>query len=260
VTTYDAILPAGGSIDPAFAARVGTESKALIPFAGRTILRRTVDALQETGRVHRTVLVGTPEVLAHPDAKLADDHVPAGTSGPDTIFRGLKHLTSQPNPPEKILIVTADLPFLTADVFHRFLAECPDDRGICVPLVTKREYQARFPGSDATFIPLRDDAWTAGCAYVMDVAAFNRALPHLEQLFQVRKSKVGMVRMLGLGFLVKFLTKTLTLADVERKITDVLQCSGKGVLGAPPEFAYDVDYLDDYEYALQHFSEGHGQS
>lgn len=257
MTTFDAIIPAGGSIDPEFAARVGTTSKALIPFADRTVLRRTIEALQGTGRMNRIILVGTPEVLAHPDAKLAQEHVPAGTSGPDTIFKGLKHLAGLPNPPSKVLIVTADLPFLTPENLEYFLSRCPEDRGLCVPLITKTEYQTRFPDSTATFIPLQDESWAAGNTYVMDVAAFTRALPDLEKLFQVRKSKIGMIRLLGFDFLIKFLWKKLTIKDIENKVARLLGCSGGPVMGASAELAYDVDDLEDYEYAMKHMPETH---
>ncbi len=259
MTTFDAIIPAGGSIDPEFAARVGTTSKALIPLDGVTILRRTIEALRETGRVQRVVVVGSPEVLGHADSALADERVEAGTSGPDTIMRGLKHLAAKPNPPQKVLIVTADLPFVTGDVFRRFLDLCPTDRDVCVPLITKTEYQERFPGSGATFVPLKDETWTAGCAYVMSVAAFQKALPRLERLFQNRKSKVGMIKLLGFGFLIKFVTKSLTIKDIEKKVGHILNASGAPVLRAPAELAYDIDFLDDYEFALQHLSESHAR-
>lgn len=247
---FDVILPAGGTIDATFAAEVGTQSKALIPFEGETLLARTLRALRDSGRINRSILVGTPEVLQHPDAQLADLRYEAGTSGPDTILKGLKHLIALPNPPQKILIVTADLPFLSPKVIQDFLDLCPNDRDVCVPLISAKQYADRFPGSGATFIPLREESWTAGCAYVMDVKAFQNAMPHLERVFAVRKSKIGMIKLLGPMFLVKYLTKTLTLRDVERKITSLLQCSGSPVQGAPAELAYDIDDFEDYSYAV----------
>lgn len=259
MTTFDAIIPAGGSLDPEFAARVGVNNKALIPIGDQTILRRTLEALRGTGRMNRIILVGTPEVLAHPDAALAQEHVPAGTSGPDTIFKGLKHLSTLPNPPQRVLIVTADLPFLTADNLEYFLSRCPEDRGLCVPLITKTEYQARFPNSSSTFIPLQDESWAAGNTYVMDVGAFTRALPDLEKLFLVRKSKIGMIRLLGFDFLVKFIRKKLTIRDIENKVVRLLGCSGGPVMGASPELAYDVDDLEDYDYALGQLEKSNGR-
>ena len=53
-------------------------------------------------------------------------------------------------------------------------------------------------------------------------------------------------------FLVKYLTKTLTVRDVEAKIEAMLGCSGSAVLNSPPELAYDIDDLGDYDYTMEH--------
>lgn len=249
MTTYDAILPAGGTIPPEFAERVGTPNKALIRFGERTILERTLDALNASGRVNRSIVIGTEEVLQSDAVRGAHQTHLAGGSGPDNIVKGLKALAAAPNPPQKVLIVTTDLPFLTGEIVNDFLNRCPVDTDICVPLITKEQYQGRFPNSTATFVPLKDNVWTTGCAYVVDVQAFVNALPYVERVFQNRKSKLGMAKLLGPTFLVKFLSKTLTVPDVEAKIRSLLNCSGRAILNAPPELAYDIDDLEDYEYA-----------
>jgi len=252
VTTYDAILPAGGTIDPAFAAKVDTSNKALIRFGENTILQQTIESLRASGRVGRIVVIGTPEVLASEAVKGADHTLEAGGSGPENILKGLKFLVGQPNAPEKVMIVTTDMPFLSPQVVSSFIDLCPKDKHICVPLVTKADYQARFPDSTSTFVPLQDNVWTVGGAYVMDSQAFQTSLPHIEKVFANRKSKLGMAKLLGPLFLYKFLRKKLTVADIEGKIQGMLGCTGCAVLNSPPELAYDIDYLDDYEYALQH--------
>jgi GTP:adenosylcobinamide-phosphate guanylyltransferase len=250
VTTFDAILPAGGTLDAEFAAKVGTSSKALIEVGGQTVLRRTIEAVR-AGSPRRVVVAGTEEVVAHPDSDLADLKVPSGHSGPDSILKGLNDLLALPNPPDRVLIVTTDLPFITGDAVRSFLEKCPESAAVCVPLLTAPEFLAMFPGSRSLYMPLKDGDWTAGCAYLMDVAAYRKALPDLEHLFQVRKSKIGMVKMLGLRFLIKFLTKTLTVEDVEAKILQMLQCQGKAVLHSAPELAYDIDNYEEYVYARE---------
>jgi len=239
-------------IDPEFAAKVGVSNKALIEFGGQTILQRTIDALKASGRVGRTVVIGTPDVLASDAVKHADYTLEAGGSGPENILKGLRFLVGQPNAPAKVMIVTTDMPFLSAKVVQDFIDLCPVDRDICVPLVTKADYQALFPNSSSTFVPLQDDVWTVGGAYVMDSKAFQNSLPHIEKVFANRKSKLGMAKLLGPVFLYKFLRKKLTVADIEGKIQGMLGCSGSAVLKSPPELAYDIDYLDDYEYAIEH--------
>jgi GTP:adenosylcobinamide-phosphate guanylyltransferase len=251
VITFDAILPAGGQIDAEFAAKVGTSSKALIKFGEQTILERTIVALKETGRVGRIVVSGTEEVRNSPAAKLATKAVASGNSGPESILNALKGLLEEPNPPKKVVVLTTDLPFLTPKLLTDFIDSCPKDVDICMPLITRSQYQARFPHSSSTFIPLNDDTWTAGNTYLMDVNALQKAMPHLEKVFKVRKSKIGMAKLLGPVFLYKFLRKQLTVPLVEAKLKQILGCSGAPVLNCAPELAYDIDDFEDYEYAMR---------
>ncbi len=249
---FDAILPAGGRIDPAFAIKVGTENKALIRFGSQTILSRTVQVLRDTGQINRIIVIGTPEVRSDENLIEGVTYLSSGASGPENILNGLKYLLGTEEPPARVMVVTTDLPFLTVDVMHRFIAACPTDKDICVPLITKAEYEARFPDSSSTFIPLKDDTWTAGCAYMMDSGALQRSMPHIERVFANRKSKLGMAKLLGFGFLLKVITKSLTVPIAIKKVEAILACSAAGVLHCPPELAYDIDDLEDYEYAKSH--------
>lgn len=246
---FDAILPAGGRISPPFSDVVGTHSKALIELDGATILARTLNALRDSEMVQRTVVIGTPEVLQHPDATLASYTLAEGNTGPDNIFRGLDLLLKSDHPPEKVLIVTTDLPFLTGDIIRRYIELVSPDKHISVPLIRESEFNARFPDTSAMFVKLRDGSFTTGCMYVIDVKALQVARPHIESVFENRKSKLGMAKLLGPGFVAKWLMKKLTLVDVEKKIESMLGVTGCAVQGSPPELAFDVDYLDDYEYA-----------
>ncbi len=248
--TFDAILPAGGQIDAEFAAKVGTTNKALIQIDGQTILERTIKALQETGRVGRIVVAGTDEVKNSESAKLAYRVVSSGSSGPESILNGLKFLLAEANPPSKVVVVTSDLPFLTPALLTDFIDSCPINMDLCLPLITKEQYQARFPHSASTFISLKDDTWTAGNVYLIDVKALENSMPHLEKIFLVRKSKLGMAKLLGPVFLYRFLRKQLTVPMVESKLQEILGCSGAPVLNCSPELAYDIDAYDDYEYAV----------
>jgi len=158
---------------------------------------------------------------------------------------------AQPSPPQKVVIVTSDLPFLTAGLITQFIDACPPKVDLCLPLITKGDYQARFPHSSSTFIPLQDNTWTAGNIYLVDVDALRKSMPHLERIFLVRKSKLGMAKLLGPVFLFKFMTKQLTVPLVEAKLKQILKCTGAPVMNCAPELAYDIDAMDDYEYAMK---------
>lgn len=247
---YDAILPAGGTIPEEFAAKVGTNKKPLIQINGRTVLESTIDALRASGLVRRIVVIGSDEVLKHPSAKLADILLAEGATGPENIYKGVDALRTGENPPDRILIVTTDLPFLTPELVKRFVENCPPEKDFCVPLVAEGDFAKRFPGTEATFVGLKDDTYTTGCIYLANVKPLLSAKPHIERVFEQRKSKLGMAKLLGLGFVFKYLTKQMTVDDVEQKIVDLLGCSGAAIRGSAPEFAFDIDYLEDYEYAV----------
>jgi CTP:molybdopterin cytidylyltransferase MocA len=249
VARFDAILPAGGRISSPFSDVVGTHSKALIELDGSTILARTLKALNDSGLVQRTVVIGTPEVLQHPDTTLASHSLPEGNTGPDNIFRGLDLLMQSDHAPDKVLIVTTDLPFLTGDVIRRYIELVSPTKHISVPLIREAEFNERFPDTSAMFVKLKDGSFTTGCMYVIDVKALQIARPHIESVFENRKSKLGMAKLLGPAFVAKWLMKKLTLVDVEKKIEAMLGVTGAAVQGSPPELAFDIDYLEDYEYA-----------
>lgn len=235
-------------MSPDLAAEAGTDVKALIRFGDETILARTLRVLRESGLAGRLVVIGGPE--AQEEARRNGAHALAeANTGPENILNGLRWLRAQPDPPKRVMVVTTDLPFLDAGLIRRFVDLCPSDRAITVPLTSRAEWEARFPGSTAMFVTLGDGQWTTGCAYLLDAEALERSMPQIERVFAQRKSKLGMVRLLGPVFAYRYLTKTLTVPQIEAKIQAMLGCTGAAVRGAPPELAYDIDDVEDLAFA-----------
>ncbi len=249
----DVIIPAGGKLDESFARVVGTHSKALIKFEKKTILENTIEALKDSDRVNRIVVVGSSEVIESSAVQHADEVLPEGGSGPENIFRGLDALMETAQKPERVLITTSDLPFMTPKTVNTFLDSCPTNVHFCVPLIEKPDYEEAFPRAEATFVELKDGIYTTGCMYNVDTRALRKALHHIDHLFANRKSKIGMARMLGFVFAWKLINKRLFVSDIEKKVFELLECSGKAIHNSPPELAYDIDYIEDYHYALQMF-------
>ena len=231
--------------------------KALIQLGGRTVLERTLAVLQATDRVGRIVVVGPPEVAEHPSARRANAVLPEGLSGSDNILRGLEWLIANRdgNQAERILLVTTDLPFLTPAAIIGFLDACPPDLDICLPLFTRQEVQARFPDITVFHVALRDGDWLIGCVFLLNPRAIldNRAL--IERVFGARKNPFAMALLLGPSFIVRFLTRRLTVAHIEERAFDLLGCTGRGIRGCSPELAFDIDRARDYTYALKHWAE-----
>ena len=251
--TVDAILPAAGRISGDFAAEAGAELKALIEIGGQTVLARTIDTVRATSRVGRIVVITAEEARTHPAMRLADAVLPeGGESGPDNIIAGLEWLREARGGTllDRVLVLTTDLPFLTPECLSEYMDACPRDVDVCVPLVEDRSLLSRFPASRALFVKLRDGSWTIGCAFMINPAAFLENRQLIERCFQARKSQLRMAQLLGIGFILRFLTSRLTVADVEAHCRAVLGCSACAIRDSAPELAFDIDQVEDYRYAL----------
>ena len=244
------IIPAGGKIHPDFERVVGTDSKALIRLEGKTVLSGTLESLRALPATRRIVVIGGEEVKREAGS-VVDEVLPEEKTGPQNIFAGLRWLTNSYNPANHILIITSDLPFVSPQALEAFLNLCPPEKDFCVPLISRESFIDAFPRAEATFVTLIDGTWTTGCAYLVTPKGMFTAMEPIERVFANRKSKLGMARILGLKFVYGYLTQKLTVSDVETKVKEVLNCLAVAVPGSPPELAYDIDYVEDYHYALQ---------
>lgn len=247
----DVVLPSGGRIAGDFAAEAGQEIKALIEIGGRSVLKRAVEALRATGRVERIVVVGPETVLRHHAAEGADAALPEGSSGPDNIFRGLDWLRANRGNDARALVVTTDLPFLTPEALVGFLDTCPADAEVCVPVIRREAFAARYPGSVNDYVRLGDGEWTIGGAFLLDTDALWASRSRIDAVFAARKSQLAMARLLGPHFVARFLTRRLTISDIERRCAHLLGCAGAAVHGCAPELAFDIDLPAHYRYAAR---------
>jgi hypothetical protein len=166
------------------------------------------------------------------------------------VMMGLQELKSLGNVSNRVLIITMDLPYLETKLIDQFLDLCPDV-DLAVPLISKEEYLDRFPSATGTFAKLIDGEWTVGCAYLFKPDVFIKALPKIEQVVANRKSVPKLAGILGLGFLWKVMTRSISVPEVVAKIEGVIGCKIAAVQMGPAEFAFDVDDIPDYEYALR---------
>lgn len=272
VPIFDAVLPAGGRIAGSFAQEAGAEIKALISLHGLTLLERTIDALRATGRIARIVVIGPDELKNHAATRAADVVLSEAESGPANIFRGLQWLheqsASQPDGTQlngaqlnglqeahRVLVVTTDLPFLTPAAINGFLEACPATAEVCVPIIRREAFEARFPDCGGDYVRLRDGEWTMGCAFLLNSVALTRNRLHIERIFEARKSQLAMARLLGPLFIARFLCGRLQVAHIQARCESVLGCTGHAVLGCAPELAFDIDQPEEFRLAVAHGSQ-----
>jgi hypothetical protein len=210
--------------------------------------------LRAAGCVRRIVVIGPGALADHPAARGADAVLPEADSSPGNVLRGLAWLREDDKregetSSGRVLVVTTDLPFLTPRAILDFLSACPEEADVCVPLLRREAFEARFPASPITYARLRDGERTMACAFLVNPAAIEANRVHLEKIFAARKSEIAMARLLGFPFVARYLTRRLTVAQVERRCGEILGCRGAAVIGAAPELAFDIDRPEEYRYA-----------
>lgn len=249
----DAILPAGGRISGAFAAEAGAVIKALIRFDDRTILEHTIEAVRAVDAVQRVVVIGSPELMQHPAAAGADVVLAEGDTGVDNIYRGLDWLqeSHQSAAANQVLILTTDLPFVRAAAIDGFLQACVAERVIHLPIFTRDEIEARFPGLGGSYIRLCDGRWTVGGAFLLDAVALRRNRAHIEKVYATRKSGVAMALQMGPALIVRYLCGLAGVPHVQARCERILGCAGATVRGCAPELAFDIDLIEEYHYAVK---------
>ena len=247
----DVILPAGGRIQGSFAEEAGAEVKALIQLRSTSLLEIVVDSVRATGRVNRAVIAGPDTLFAEVESRV-DKLLPDAESGPQNIFNGLAWLGTQPHPADHVLILTTDLPFITADSVSGFLDACPADSDICLPLFSKLDFESRFPHSVNSYVRLRDGEWTIGCAFLLRRQALERNRQNIDRIFEARKSPLSLARQLGPFFIARYLTRTLRVPHLEAHCHNLTGCIATAVRGCDPALAFDIDEPSDFHYARDH--------
>lgn len=239
-----AVITAGGRVDESFAARIGTDVKALARFRGQTVLERAIEAARTAG-AQRVAVVGGADVRAQIGG-LTDLFIDEAQTGAGNVHLALHAFADSP-----LLYLTSDLPFLDGAVLGAFLRRVPPG-AIAMPLASEAQYAARFPGAPEHVTEIGGERIANGSVFFIPSGAAPTIDAAAQKLFNARKDLFGMAKLLGPSLLLKFALRRLRIADIEAKAAALLGVPASAVRDAPPELCFDVDTLADYDYALAH--------
>ena len=234
------LLMAGGSKSDPILAEMDIETKSLIKIHGKEMVRYVAEALAQSGQAGRVLIIGldqerVPELLdALPQAEFLPDQ--GGLVA--NVLAGMERMLGE----GRVLMCSADIPLITGETIRGFLRECaPLDADVYYPVVEQSVMEARFPQSQRTFVPLREGRFAGGDMAIVNPQAVMANRDLLTKLVQARKHPLALVRAFGPGLIVRFLTRTLTLQEAERKASQVLRCRCRAIPTQYAELGMDVD-------------------
>ncbi|HEX7022534.1 MAG TPA: nucleotidyltransferase family protein [Trueperaceae bacterium] len=214
-----AVVLGGGDAGDPLAQAAGVAAKALVPYQGKPLAHYVLEALAVSGVVDDCVYVGPPPALENTAGTLACRVVPAGHSLAASLAIGLE--ASLARGPARLLVVTADLPWLSGEAVAHFVRQAPTT-ALVYPIVSRRSALAQFPGQRRTFVRLREGSFTGGNLLLIEPDVVHALLPLLERAYRARKNPLALASLLGPRILAGFLTGRLGVPVLEARVSRLL--------------------------------------
>jgi GTP:adenosylcobinamide-phosphate guanylyltransferase len=244
----DAVVLAGSTNNGPLKECSPVNHEALIPIGNKTMVEHVVDALLKARNVKRVLIIGPVAELS----RLVFDNRTSTAESCGGILENIEAGLNRLSGEKRVLLVTSDIPLLTPEAVDDFLKLCGDMSGdLYYPVIGKVVVENKFPATSRTYVNLKEGVFTGGNLFLLNPAVFKKCVENGQKIINLRKSPIGLCRLLGLKFVIKFLMRSLTIREAEEKVSQLLGgIKGTVVISKHPEVGVDVDKPGDYELAL----------
>lgn len=222
--------------------------EALITIGQKSMIEYVVDALAGCSLVDRIVVVGPQKELTGVlgERKVIIGNVSGNVT--DNVVMGLKQIPDA----NRVLLATSDIPLLTPQAIEDFLSQCQDQEAdLYYPIVPREVVESKFANSPRTYVNLREGVFTGGNVFLLNPAIVEECIPKGQEIIKARKSPLQLCRLVGLMFLLKFLTRSITLSEAQEKVSRLLGIRGRVVISGYPEVGVDVDKPSDLDMIIR---------
>jgi CTP:molybdopterin cytidylyltransferase MocA len=235
------VITAGGRIEEAFAAAAGTAVKALAPLGAGALIDVAIEAARGAG-CGAIAVVGGAAVRAHCAGRV-ERFIDESPSGAENVRRALEAWPGEP-----LLYLTSDIPFVTAAGLRDFLGRA-QHFALAMAIADAGRYARAFPGAPPHEVRLGGERFANGSVFRFAPGAPEAVMTMAGSFFDARKDLRRLAGLLGPRLAWRFVTGRLRIADVERRARDVLGVPVAAIRACDPGLCYDVDTLEDWEYA-----------
>lgn len=222
------------------------EWEANISIHGKPMIDYVLEALLDAEKVDAIVVVGPAELKS----KLPDSvrFVLAGNTISENIFLSLDALEQK----NKIMVITSDIPFIHAEAIDDFIKRCLELKGeVFYPLISKEANEQVYPNNIRTYFTLKEGTFTGGNLIIATPEAIHNSRWIIDKVIAERKKPWKIVKILGFMFILKFITRQLSLHEIELRASEILGYSGILIISPYPELGTDIDKPSDLSLAKQ---------
>jgi len=244
----DAVILAGGKDTSSLANSYKLNNKSLLMINDIPMIEYVVDALNRAQEVQNIVVVGPKLDLT----TLIEKKVNKILDSTDSIIENIKIGIDYINHDHKIILLTSDIPLITGEMIDDFIRKCREHEAfLFYPFIPKEIILKKYPETIRSYAILKEGTFCGGNMVIISRSIFDRNKLLLDEVYQKRKDIKKYINLLGMKFVVKYLFKSLTIKEIEKRAAEIVGFPVKGIMVDDPEMMIDLDKLGDYELILQ---------
>lgn len=219
------------------------EHKAGLLINGVPMINYVINALEQNPRISKIIVVGNKQKLKY--IIKSNIHM---IDGKGSMFDNFRTAIDFLNTNELVLVATCDIPLITANTIDDFLNEAIESNGeLCYPIIHKKVCEEKYADLKRTYVTLKEGIFTGGNIILINPTIINRIEEKARLLIKHRKNPIAMTCNLGVGFLVKLLTKKLSVIELENHLSKLLNIRAKAIVTSFPELGCDIDREEHLE-------------
>jgi len=236
------ILAGGNTPDNIIESGESEKERAFIDVCGRPMLGWVLDAVRTSGSIGEILVIGNSkrmkDVFGFADNEIAEQK----SSMLENLMIGMNAFRDQ----KRVLVVTCDIPLITTGILDDLIGQIYQiEADIHYPIVDVAYFDERFPGSHRTTQKLKEGTFTGGNIFQLSPGPVIANRERVEAVIRDRKSPAKLVKLFGMGFILKFALRQLDLKGLESKASQILGAKMRAVLTKHPQVGLDVDKSDD---------------
>lgn len=223
-----------------------TEHEALIKIARLPMVEYVLKAVNQAKYTGRVAVVGPKKELEESIQEKVDIFIEAGYSIKDNILRSLAAFEDRS---DYILLMTSDIPLITAEVIDKYIEACLQDgkADLYYPIIPRECNLEKFPMSRRTYFQLAEGVFTGGNMVIVKPDIFTGTGDLLDKVIALRKKPWKLSRLLGIKFILRFVTGNLSIVEIEDKVAKITGYRGHFMITEDAEIGFDVDKPSDLE-------------
>jgi hypothetical protein len=141
-----------------------------------------------------------------------------------------------------VLVASSDIPGINAEMVDWLVETCMETReDIYYGVIPREVMETRYPGSNRTYTKLKDIQLCGADMHITHVSMATEHLDMWEELIGNRKSPLKQAATIGFGTLFRVATRSITLDELVRTVTERLDITGRPIIWEHAEPGMDVD-------------------